>query len=62
MLDSRSGWPWSVEEVARVLGDEVLAFDAITGLHAAGLVNRSGQLVCPSRAAARFRELERGAI
>ena len=57
LLESTSDWPWSVAEVSRVVGDDVLAFDAIVGLHAAGLVHRSREFVFPTRAAARLHEL-----
>ncbi len=62
LLEPGASWPWSVKEIAQATGDDVLAFDAIESLHAAGLVHRSREFVFPTRAAARFREIERGAI
>jgi len=58
LLDPRSHGPWTAQELARELGDEVAAVDAVASLHAAGLVHLCHQLVFPSRTAARFLELE----
>jgi hypothetical protein len=44
---------WSVAELARALGSEVLAADAVAGLSAAGLVHRHGEFVFATRAAVR---------
>jgi hypothetical protein len=50
-----SGGPglWSMAELARALGSEVLAADAVAGLSAAGLVHRHGEFVFATRAAVR---------
>ena len=58
LLHAGHRWPWSRAEVARELGDELLATEAVAGLHAAGLVHRCGELVLPSRPAARMQQLE----
>lgn len=51
--------PWTVEEVIREFGGRVPAEDALTELHAAGLVNRiNKRVVCASRAALRAEQLE----
>jgi len=43
--------PWSLDEVARELGDSVRATDALNRLHAAGLVHRIGDFVFAARPA-----------
>jgi hypothetical protein len=50
-----SGGPglWSMAELARALGCEVRAADAVAGLAAAGLVHRHGDFVFATRAAVR---------
>jgi len=50
---------WSLGELAREVGCELATTRAIAGLDAAGLVNRCGRFVWPSRAACRFCELLR---
>ena len=59
LLDPASPGPWTVTELAREVGCEVKAAEAVVRLHAAGLVHRSGELVFASRPAARFGELIR---
>jgi len=59
LLDPASAGPWTVAELAREVGCEVRAAEAVLRLHAAGLVHRSGELVFASRPAARFGELIR---
>jgi hypothetical protein len=49
---------WSHDEIARAIGDPVVAVDAVDALHAAGLLQRVGDFVFPTRAAARYRRLE----
>ncbi len=44
LLESPTPGPWSVDELTRELGNELLAVDAIVGLHAAGLVHRCHEL------------------
>jgi hypothetical protein len=53
LLDPLSRGPWTAHELARELGDEVAAADAVSSLHASGLVHLCGELAFPSRAAAR---------
>jgi hypothetical protein len=50
-------WPWSMHEISLELGNEILAADAVAGLHAAGLVNRTGEFVFPTRAATHMHAL-----
>ena len=57
LLQAGHPWPWSMHEIARELGNELLAADAVVGLHAAGLVNRLDEFVFPTRSATRFRHL-----
>ena len=59
LLDAGSPGPWTVAELAREVGCEVKAAEAVVRLHGAGLVHRSGELVFASRPAARFGELIR---
>jgi hypothetical protein len=49
--------PWSVGEVEREIGSQVAAADALSTLHAAGLIHRCGEFVFASRAAVRADEL-----
>jgi hypothetical protein len=60
MLEDASSWPWSVEKIARELGDPVKARDAICRLTANGLVHRVGEFVFPTRTARRAAELQLG--
>jgi hypothetical protein len=50
-------WPWSVDEVAREIGDRIATLDALACLHGAGLVHRCGEFVFATRAARRAQEL-----
>jgi hypothetical protein len=59
LLDPECPGPWSVEELAREIGCELSAADAVVRLDAAGLANRTDGLVFPSRAASRFCQLLR---
>ena len=44
--------PWSIEDLARELGDHLRAIDAVERLHRSGLVHRTAEdLVFPTRAA-----------
>jgi predicted transcriptional regulator len=50
--------PWTVEEMVREKGNRLEVVDAITELHAAGLVTRiNKRVICASRAAIRGDEL-----
>ena len=60
LLDSRTPWLWSIEELARELGSELHATDAAASLHSAGLVHRCNEFVFATRAAARFSRLVGG--
>jgi hypothetical protein len=55
-------WLWSVEEIARELGDEVDTHDAVARLAAAGLLHRLGEFVFPTRAARRADEIHVGTV
>jgi predicted transcriptional regulator len=59
LLDPDSPGPWSVSELAREVGCELRAADAVVRLDAAGLVHLSGELVFASRPAVRFGQLIR---
>ena len=59
LLHAGHPWPWSMQEITRELGSELKTADAVVGLHAAGLVNRFGEFVFPTRSAARFERLVR---
>jgi hypothetical protein len=50
-------WPWSLEEIARELGDEPDAEDAIARLTGAGLVHRLGDFAFPTRSLRRASKL-----
>jgi hypothetical protein len=60
LLEPDSPGPWTDAELAREVGCELGAADAVVRLHAAGLVHRSGELVFASRSASRFGQLMRG--
>jgi hypothetical protein len=55
-LEAHPG-PLSLDELARVVGDQVAATDAVDGLARDGAVNREGTLVFASRAAVRVDQL-----
>ncbi len=59
LLEPRPPGLWSVQELAREVGSQILAADAVVGLHAAGLVHRVHEFVFASRTAARFDQLTR---
>jgi hypothetical protein len=56
VLDGDS-WPWSIEEIARELGDRADAEDAVARLAGAGLVHRIGDFAFPTRSLRRASEL-----
>jgi hypothetical protein len=62
MLSDSTGFPWSVEEIVRTIGDPINAVDAVRRLEAAGLVHRLGDFVFPTLAARRADELSGGSI
>jgi predicted transcriptional regulator len=51
LLEPGAQRPWSVEEVAREIGDEVATADALARLAGAGLLHRLNSFVWASRAA-----------
>jgi hypothetical protein len=53
-------WPWSIDEIARELGDRVVAQDAVSRLVGGGLLHLSGDLTFPTRTARRAQELHGG--
>jgi hypothetical protein len=50
-------WPWSLEEIARELGDRPDAEDAVARLTGAGLVHRLGDFTFPTRSLRRASKL-----
>ncbi len=59
LLDPECPGPWSVDELAREVGCEMSAGDAVARLHAAGLAHRCEGFVFATRAASRFCQLLR---
>jgi hypothetical protein len=57
LLRDKAPGLWSTGELAVAMADDVVAFDVITTLHAAGLVHVHGDFVFPTRAAATYRRL-----
>jgi hypothetical protein len=55
-------WPWTVDEIARELGDDGNAQDAIRRLTRTGLVHRFGVVVFPTRTARRATQLHVGTV
>jgi hypothetical protein len=56
LLDGQS-WPWSLDEIARELGDRPDAEDGVARLASAGLVHRIGDFAFPTRSLRRASEL-----
>ncbi len=50
-------WPWSLDEIARELGDRPDAEDAVARLTGTGLVHRIGDFAFPTRSLRRASEL-----
>jgi predicted transcriptional regulator len=61
VLDGDS-WPWSIEEIARELGDRADAEDAVARLAGAGLVHRIEDFAFPTRSLRRASELRIDAV
>lgn len=55
LADDRA--PWSIEEVAREVGDHTETIDSLQRLHRAGLIHRCEGFVFTTRAARRFEDL-----
>ncbi len=55
-------WPWSLDEIARELGDKADAEDAVARLAGVGLVHRIGDFAFPTRSLRRASELRTDAI
>jgi predicted transcriptional regulator len=56
------GWPWTVEKLARELGNRPNAEDAVRRLTRTGLVHRLGDFVFPTRSARRAIEIAISAV
>jgi hypothetical protein len=61
LLD-RPSWPWSLDEIARELGDRPDAEDAVARLTGTGLVHRMGDFAFPTRSLRRASELRLGTV
>lgn len=57
-----SDHPWSVAAIARELGNEPDAHDAVARLTGSGLVHRLDDFVFPTRTARRAEELQIGTV
>jgi hypothetical protein len=54
---------WSIEELAREIGDRVRTLDAVAQLERSGLLNRLNErFVCASRAAIAAEQISRGEL
>ncbi len=62
LLGDEHHCPWSIEELARTIGDRNDTVDAVSSLQAAGLLHRVGDFVFTTLAARRADELAEGAI
>ena len=51
LLDPHEQRPWSVEEVAREIGNPVAVHDSLRQLQGVGLIHRCGEFVWATRAA-----------
>lgn len=60
MLTESSSYPWSREEIVRVIGNRVGALDAVARLEEEGLLHRVGEFVFPTRTCRRAGELDIG--
>ncbi|MGO8906685.1 MAG: hypothetical protein ACLQMH_13845 [Solirubrobacteraceae bacterium] len=60
LMDPDAPELWSVAEVARAIGSEVDAVDALVSLHAAGLVHRCHEFVFATRPTIRLARLAGG--
>ena len=55
-------WPWSLDEIGLELGSKARATDAVARLIGTGLLHRWGDMVFPTRAAARAADIEIGTV
>ena len=57
LLDPELQRPWSQDEIAREIGDEIEPVDSLTRLHGAALIPGLDGFVCASRAAIKAHEI-----
>lgn len=62
LLAEEHDYPWSVEELVRMIGERLDTVDAVRRLEAAGLLHRIGEFVFPTLATRRADDLVGGAV
>ena len=61
-LLSGASWPWTLQELAREIADEIGAADSVARLVRQGFLHRSGEFVFPTRTARRAFYLQLGTV
>jgi hypothetical protein len=57
LIDREEQRPWSVDEIAREIGDPGETIDALAHLYGGGLIHRCGEFAWATRAALRAEEV-----